>query len=561
MAAKFYVTAALVVLVYGIYRRLFPKPIPGIPYNAASAQRISGDKPGMMEAFQKHGEFSRYRTGLTNKLGFPLVQLFASPFMPPYLYLDDPRETEDILLRRNKEFDRSPIASIVIGTIMPHSTIVKKTTPHYKAQRKPWLDVMAPDFLQRAVAPSLYSAGLELLELWKAKQEKANGAEVDILHDFDTAALDAIWLAILGEKLGGMRDQINEINGDSKGKASTQDEDIASGIDMQNALDFMNKAALGWRTFKFPPLQLWLLKKGKEYQKYDGIKNKQIERIMRTSIAKYQAAIENGIEAPDNCAMDLVLRREVQAAHKAGVPLRDLTKDVELRDEVFLLLWAGHDTTSNTLSWWIKYMAHSQTVQSKLRSALRDAFPGIGLPSVNDLVDCDIPYLDAVIEEAMRLAGTATVTRQAIVDTEILGKKIPKGTNIVFNNIMKSRPVAVPEEVRSATSRAAYEKRGRPGIDGPAGDNLSDFVPERWLIKGQDGKVEFDAYAIPRLGFGDGPRGCFGRKLAMLELRIMITLTALSFNMLPLSSKRDNMEAVETMFRKPKACYARFEKL
>lgn len=507
MAPLLYIITAVAALAYSIYRRLFPKPYPGIPYNQESALRISGDTPGMVEAFKTHGEFSVYRKSLTQKLHSPLVQMFLTPLAPPVLYLDDPREIEDILLRRNKEFDRSPFASRVIGTIMPHSTIVKKTTPQWKAQRRPWTDVMAPEFLKRVVAPSLYDAGLELVQLWKLKAAKANGAEVNVLHDFDAAALDAIWVAILGETLGGLQEQIASINGRNR----ERDNKVASGLDMQYAMNYMNQTALGWRTFKFPPLQVWLMKKGKEYRRFNSLKNEQIERIMRSSIEKYQNAIENGTEAPDGCAMDLVLRREVQDAHKAGVPLRDLAKDVELRDEVFLLLWAGHDTTSNTLSWWLKYMARFQDVQDKLRFVLREVSHGPGLPTVNEIIDSDIPYLNGVVEETLRLAGTATYARQATADTEILGMKVPKGTNIILNNLVNARPIPVPEELRSATCRAAYEKRGRAGLEGTAGDDLAEFNPERWLVRSEDGKMEFDAYAIPRLGFGDGPRGCFGK--------------------------------------------------
>lgn len=45
----------------------------------------------------------------------------------------------------------------------------------------------------------------------------------------------------------------------------------------------------------------------------------------------------------------------------------------------------------------------------------------------------------------------------------------------------------------------------------------------------------------------------------MHELRIMITLVTLSFKILPPPQELDNMIAVETSFRKPKDCYARFE--
>jgi hypothetical protein len=52
-----------------------------------------------------------------------------------------------------------------------------------------------------------------------------------------------------------------------------------------------------------------------------------------------------------------------------------------------------------------------------------------------------------------------------------------------------------------------------------------------------------------------------GRKLAMHELRIMIALTTLSFKMLPLPEELDNMNVIETMLRKPRDCYAKFEVL
>ncbi|KAF7536299.1 hypothetical protein G7054_g4635 [Neopestalotiopsis clavispora] len=208
MAILLYTTAIVTGLVYLLYRRLMPRPLPGIPYDAESAARISGNKPAIRAAYRQHGDFNTYRQELTHKLGWPLVQLFTIPGTRPILYLSDPREMEDIVLRRNKEFDRSSITSVIIGTIMPHSSIVKPSGPHHKSQRKPWTDVMAPDFLRRIVAPSLYEAGLELIELWKTKSALADGAEIDILHDFDTAALDAIWVAVLGEKLGGLRDQI-----------------------------------------------------------------------------------------------------------------------------------------------------------------------------------------------------------------------------------------------------------------------------------------------------------------------------------------------------------------
>jgi hypothetical protein len=126
---------------------------------------------------------------------------------------------------------------------------------------------MAPDFLWRVVAPTLHRAGCELVELWQAKTAcaaAADGALVNIHHDFDAAALDAIWVAILGENLGGLRDRIDAAKGDNDNQQDKETEtgdgycenQAARGIGMQNTMNYMNRSALGWRTYKFPPLQM-----------------------------------------------------------------------------------------------------------------------------------------------------------------------------------------------------------------------------------------------------------------------------------------------------------------
>ncbi|KAK8128198.1 hypothetical protein PG984_009306 [Apiospora sp. TS-2023a] len=470
MSTLLYLSAVLSVVLYVVYLRLLPRPLPGIPYHKHSAQRLFGDLPDYVASYRKHGEFYQYRHESVKRLGFPMYQFFMTPLSRPLIVLENPREVEDICLRRNREFDRAPLTSNILGTVMPHSSIVKKTGAAWRAQRKPWLGVMAPDFLRRVVGPSLHEAAMELVELWRVKaaaaslaNDKTDSGIVDILNDFDTAALDAIWVAILGEKLNGLKDQINAIcsTEESTTNANAEKQETkgdaggekANSIDMQNTMRYMNHAALSYRTFKFPPL-------------------------------------------------------------------RDLAADTKLRDSLeaaFTVLQTGQ------------------------------------LPTVEAILDADIPYLYAAMEETLRLSTITTVARQAVVDTEILGCKIPKGTQIATQSLLYERPVAVPEELRSETSRAVHsEKRTRGGYDGPAGDNLQDF---------KEGQMVFDAYALPRTAFGDGPRGCFGRRLAMHELKIMMTLTTLCFKFAILPEHLDNMRASETLFRKPVGCYANLKVL
>jgi cytochrome P450 len=78
-----------------------------------------------------------------------------------------------------------------------------------------------------------------------------------------------------------------------------------------------------------------------------------------------------------------------------------------------------------TLSWWVKYMAANPDIQRKLRNYLRKTMPEFDdrPPAYADVTAENLPYLEAVAWETLRLAKTAgAVTRQATVDTEILGK-------------------------------------------------------------------------------------------------------------------------------------------
>ena len=64
-----------------------------------------------------------------------------------------------------------------------------------------------------------------------------------------------------------------------------------------------------------------------------------------------------------------------------------------------------------TLSWWVKYMTNHPEVQHKLRRHILDSFPEWEeegrTPVFEDLNATKLPYLEAVVYEALRLSRTA----------------------------------------------------------------------------------------------------------------------------------------------------------
>lgn len=151
------------------------------------------------------------------------------------------------------------------------------------------------------------------------------------------------------------------------------------------------------------------------------------------------------------------------------------------------------------------------TVQDELRTALKAAFSS-AQPPVEEILSADVPYLDATCEEGFRLAGVAKANlRRAVVDTEILGCKIPKGAEVIMNYHLNRDPVPVEESKRSPGSQAAAAKFG-DGLHADAGRNIASFYPRRWLLKDTNtGKETFNPHALPSLAFGGGYRGCAGK--------------------------------------------------
>src|SRR6266581_4100962 len=74
--------------------------------------------------------------------------------------------------------------------------------------------------------------------------------------------------------------------------------------------------------------------------------------------------------------------------------------DRQVRDEVMTLLFAGHETTANALSWTWYLLAENPDVEQRLRTELDELLVG-HQPTMDDLPN--LPYTRMVLEEAMRL--------------------------------------------------------------------------------------------------------------------------------------------------------------
>ncbi|KAL2257901.1 hypothetical protein VTK26DRAFT_8995 [Humicola hyalothermophila] len=326
--------------------RLLPVPLRGIPYNLEAANRLLGDIGPVKAEARRTMETTESMFSVARKLGKPIAQLLT-PFPRRIVLVDDPYEVEDILTRRHHEFDRSIMTSQFFAPLFPRATISQPSTPELKAQKRLWAGVMNTAFLDRVVAPNIHLAARELVELWRIKAAQSGGESFEASQDFANTALDAIWVAILGARLGVMRREISRLKGESNNEDDgprQHSRELSSAAVVQEAVEYLNRIVYLGFTSPWPPLSIFLFRLTPKYRRFTRIAFDEVRELMREACKRYQRVDTRGSDAGgeelDTCAMDLVLRREVLTAKKHGRPAPDATQDPAMLEELLFLLLA-----------------------------------------------------------------------------------------------------------------------------------------------------------------------------------------------------------------------------
>ncbi|KAH8898415.1 hypothetical protein GQ53DRAFT_791393 [Thozetella sp. PMI_491] len=241
---------------------MYPKPYPGIPYNLHSTNSLTGDLPDLVPAIKAANGYSTAIFSITNgKLREPIAQLLFPALRKPLITLEDPREIKDILLRRNREFDKASI----------------HTTPELKAQQRLWADVMN-------------KATLDLIELWRLK-----ASFVCRDQTFHQPGLARYEIRKLQSQVAG--DKEYEKLPQPRGAFMKKEVNCIADIVARNA----NSTVPGWF-------------KRVVHTQIEPVKGRAVDRVQRLELGKLEA------EEGDTCMMDLVLRRLVLEAKKGKQP-------------------------------------------------------------------------------------------------------------------------------------------------------------------------------------------------------------------------------------------------
>lgn len=116
---------------------------------------------------------------------------------------------------------------------------------------------------------------------------------------------------------------------------------------------------------------------------------------------------------------------------------------------------------------------------------------------------------------------------------------------------MRSPALDIDESKRSARSQTVKaEGQVRAWDD----EDIALFKPERWLVSnGND--VAFDSQAGPNIPSGLGLWACFGRRLAYVKFRVLLTMLGWNFEMLPCPEEVSGYGGLGAVAHQPAKCY------
>ena len=339
--------------------------------------------------------------------------------------------------RTPREFDRSEMAVEMFEAVFPKNQSHMPTNDEWKANRKLIGDLMNTKFQSEVAAPRTYQGIVQLVELWQTRSRLAEGRPFDVKDDVKWSGMDAALAVLFGNTPSMIQSSTHLLS--TLGTIDLlQDKDLPTTFpesDLPAIYTYLDTvmSTVGLAHSSPAPrlLQRLALNFHPRYRRARLEKDCFIQDRLHESWLRLHRSPDR--EQPLDRAVDVIIQRELNMARKEGREPR--YDSLAIQDEIFGLLFAGHDTTTASVLWGLKFLVANQNAQSKLRSSLRSAFKRAyeagENPSMKEITSASIPYLDAFIEENGRLRNVGgALVRMAVVDTYLLGYRIPKGTDV-----------------------------------------------------------------------------------------------------------------------------------
>lgn len=222
---------------------------------------------------------------------------------------------------------------------------------------------------------------------------------------------------------------------------------------------------------------------------------REIDKLIYGEIAERRASGRRGSD---------ILSLLLDASDEDGNTLSEL----QIRDEVMTLLFAGHDTTTSTVSFMFYELAREPRFAQRLVAEQDEKLAG-SAPTAAQLTTGELSELEMVLDETLRKYPPAWVgPRRSVEPFEFAGHTVP---------------------ARAFVNYCSWASHHLPDVF----DEPEEFRPERFT---PDAKAAMPKGAY--VPFGGGSRTCIGMRFGQLEVRTIATLLLSRFSV----SLRDDFD-------------------
>ncbi|KAJ7914059.1 cytochrome P450 [Mycena leptocephala] len=414
--------------------------------------------------------------------------------------LCDPKAVNHFYSMERSVYVKSKLGRAVIESLFGRGLLWAEGESH-KRQRKALTPAFSNAAIRRLTAV-FYDSAYKLKASWDATIDNASDDTIiDVEHWMNLVALDSIGIA-------GFSHDFRTLDGAYSPVAAAFESLSFEGQSLLSVLLFMLGTQLPFLVHLPVERNRIIAKLRREM---GVIAADLLEKTRREK--RSNATDEN----TDKSVIGLLLKAEEEDAELH-------MNQTEVLAQQNVLLVAGYETTSVSLTWALIELAKQPDKQTKLREELIKFGPMD--PTWDQLASVsDLPYLDAVVLEILRLHPPITeTTREAILDDVVpLGTPITTASGHVVDRIVLPKGAIVTVPIRYINRSEVFW-----------GPNAKQFEPERWLTltNGADASVlrakELQGHRH-LLTFLDGPRTCLGKTFALAEFKAVLSVLVRNF--------------------------------